>query len=1055
MVQQSFTVGTPGSLATVLQEISSGGTDAAVDTGYTISLTAGIFAAADTLSLDAGSSLTLQASVPLFIDAFAVTGTVITDLDFTGTITLDNGVLDNPALATNVGGTVIAGQYTGAVMGATGDGGDVAINDGSITFIGTFAAITLDTGTVQNGWNGPATALVSGVAGGVALLTGGLVQNGGTIIASGSDTVGVFLGAGTVDNGQIGDTGALISGTADGVVITGAGTVDNDATITGVASDAVYLGSGNVTNGQLGDATALIDGGPSDNGVWIGAGIGTVANFGIITGGGAAGVFLQDGGTVANGAASDTAALISGPFEGVLLEGPGSLLNYGTVQANGATPDVIGAFLSAGGTIENLSGAAAIDGEQWGAVVEGAAGYVSNLGSIEASDTAGLGVDLTVGGTVINGLTAGSTATISGGFDGVRISGGVPGAGASVQNDGTIIGGEGVDFQSGASLAAGTLTNDGLVESTAGASGYAVVFGAGDETLVLQSAGAFVGNVLGGQPAGSTTTLELAGGTQGTLSALGDDAGTVTDSANPGGFGFSLIGTIAVDAGASWTLSAPGTLDTLDNAGTVTVFGGAISETGTLLNTGTVLVGGNTLTLDEAVVSYGATTGRIAIGVGGAATLLAGADSLQTLLFSASGTAETFALGAPISVQATIDNFGIGRTIDLLNTPTVTAFNYSGTSLDVLDNGTTVAVLDLPGPFVTNSFTHSPDLGTGTFITTSVLCFLAGTLIVTPSGEELVERLSVGQMILTASGQARPIVWIGVGRVLATRGRRNAATPVIVCKGALAPNVPHADLRLTKGHSLFLDDVLIPVEFLVNHRSILWDDRAQEVSVYHIELDTHDVLVANGAPAESYRDDGNRWLFHNTNGGWDLPPKPPCAPVLTGGPVVDEVWRQLLDRGGPRPAVPLTDDPDLHLLVDGIRLDAATRAGDVYVFNLPGAPAAMRLISRATVPQELGLARDPRCLGVALRRIVVRQGTRFQAFGMEDDTVLAEGFHAFEADNRLRWTDGNALLPASMSADFAGPRELVLHLAATTRYLEAPPAEYEAEMPAAPRRAVA
>ena len=339
-------------------------------------------------------------------------------------------------------------MYTGAVLGTTGDGGDVAINDGSITFIGTFAAITLDTGTVQNGWNGPATALVSGVAGGVALLTGGLVQNGGTIIASGSDTVGVFLGAGTVDNGQIGDTGALISGTADGVVITGAGTVDNDATITGVASDAVYLGSGNVTNGQLGDATALIDGGPSDNGVWIGAGIGTVANFGIITGGGAAGVFLQDGGTVANGAASDTAALISGPFEGVLLEGPGSLLNYGTVQANGATTRrdrrlPVGRRHDReperrGGDRSGNSGAPSSRARQV---------IVSNLGSIEASDTAGLGVDLTVGGTVINGLTAGSTATISGGFDGVRISGGVPGAGASVQNDGTIIGGEGVDFR--------------------------------------------------------------------------------------------------------------------------------------------------------------------------------------------------------------------------------------------------------------------------------------------------------------------------------------------------------------------------------------------------------------------------------------------------------------------------------------------------------------------------------------------------------------------------------------------------------------------------------
>jgi hypothetical protein len=164
-----------------------------------------------------------------------------------------------------------------------------------------------------------------------------------------------------------------------------------------------------------------------------------------------------------------------------------------------------------------------------------------------------------------------------------------------------------------------------------------------------------------------------------------------------------------------------------------------------------------------------------------------------------------------------------------------------------------------------------------------VLCFLPGALIATPSGETPVEKLVAGDMVLTASGQARPIAWIGKGRVLATRGRRNAATPIVVRKGALADNVPHHDLRVTKGHSLFLDGVLIPVEFLVNHRSIIWDDRAQEVTVYHLELDTHGVLLANGAPAESYRDDGNRWLFQNANSGWDLPPQEPCAPVLTGG----------------------------------------------------------------------------------------------------------------------------------------------------------------------------
>ena len=74
--------------------------------------------------------------------------------------------------------------------------------------------------------------------------------------------------------------------------------------------------------------------------------------------------------------------------------------------------------------------------------------------------------------------------------------------------------------------------------------------------------------------------------------------------------------------------------------------------------------------------------------------------------------------------------------------------------------------------------------------------------------------------------------------MLATRGRRTAATPVIVRKGALADNVPNRDLRVTKGHALYLDDVLIPVEFLVNHRSILWDDRAQEVTIYHVELES-------------------------------------------------------------------------------------------------------------------------------------------------------------------------------------------------------------------------
>jgi hypothetical protein len=288
----------------------------------------------------------------------------------------------------------------------------------------------------------------------------------------------------------------------------------------------------------------------------------------------------------------------------------------------------------------------------------------------------------------------------------------------------------------------------------------------------------------------------------------------------------------------------------------------------------------------------------------------------------------------------------------------------------------------------------------------------------------------VGQPFEGISGQLR----IGTGKALATRGRRSAATPVIVRKGAFADNVPNRDLRVTKAHSFFIDNVLIPAEFLVNHRSILWDDRAQEVTVFHIELERHDVIVANGAPAESYRDDGNRWLFQNGNTGWDNPPKPACAPVLTGGRIVDAAWRRFLDRAGPRRGLPLTDEPDLHVRADGRRVDgqrigAATR----FVLTLP--LGDVRIVSRSAVPQELGLARDERELGVALGRIAVRQGSAFRTMAVSDP-ALTEGFHPYERRSSYRWTNGDAVLPAALFDGFIGHVELVLTQAGTTSYID-------------------
>jgi hypothetical protein len=87
------------------------------------------------------------------------------------------------------------------------------------------------------------------------------------------------------------------------------------------------------------------------------------------------------------------------------------------------------------------------------------------------------------------------------------------------------------------------------------------------------------------------------------------------------------------------------------------------------------------------------------------------------------------------------------------------------------------------------------------------------------------------------------------------------------------------------------------------------------------------------------------------------------------------------------------------------------------------------------VPAELGLARDPRTLGVALRRIAVRQGTKFVVTEATDER-LTEGFHGYEPAADLRWTNGDAALPAEVFACFTGPMEIVLTLAGETTYPE-------------------
>ena len=90
-------------------------------------------------------------------------------------------------------------------------------------------------------------------------------------------------------------------------------------------------------------------------------------------------------------------------------------------------------------------------------------------------------------------------------------------------------------------------------------------------------------------------------------------------------------------------------------------------------------------------------------------------------------------------------------------------------------------------------------------------------------------------------------------------------------------------------------------------------------------------------------------------------------------------------------------------------------------------------MSRAGSPAELGLARDPRQLGVGIRTVQMWRGRKLRLLDASDDQLVA-GFHAYEPDNAHRWTDGDATLPSSLFEDVDGPAQLVVVVSGTTRY---------------------
>ena len=426
-------------------------------------------------------------------------------------------------------------------------------------------------------------------------------------------------------------------------------------------------------------------------------------------------------------------------------------------------------------------------------------------------------------------------------------------------------------------------------------------------------------------------------------------------------------------------------------------------------------------------------TGEVGTGgvVGGTQTggyegnITAEGASINNIIFNGNAN------GAPNSTSG-IDQQGLGF-----------AINYNGqtgyVNLYATGDGTFTAqttFLQTSGPFVGQYLNRLPD-GTaitnglnGTFssVTTSanVPCYCSGTKILTASGEVPVEELEVGDLAVTASGARKPIRWLGHREIdCRDHAEPTRVLPIRIAAHAFAPGRPARDLYVSPGHAICLDvlgEVLIPASALVNGATIA-QIAVETVTYWHVELEEHDILLAENQPAESYLDMDNRAFFIET-GVVSADPRPDvvepaplthadfCRPFHGEGPLVAVVRAQLRARARTL-GWTLIDEPplDLRLLVDGTRIEPIVRGASCR-FAIPAGAQDVWLTSSVSRRADVRDSDDGRELGVYLEKLTLCDGFGpDRAIDLSDPQLDACGFYDLE-DSARRWTSGRARIPS-------------------------------------------
>ena len=245
--------------------------------------------------------------------------------------------------------------------------------------------------------------------------------------------------------------------------------------------------------------------------------------------------------------------------------------------------------------------------------------------------------------------------------------------------------------------------------------------------------------------------------------------------------------------------------------------------------------------------------------------LLIAADSAQTILVAQNDTTPIFINGKKKSVDVLPNDIraaGSTLTITQINGVNVVVGQIitlpSGQKIQLNADGTINIIGD--GTAETTNFTYTvkDNLGhtdTAFVAVNSIPCFVAGTRILTQTGEVPVETLRPGDLVMTQDHGLQPLCWVGRRTVAAV----GDFAPVAIDAGTFGP---HGAIKLSPQHRVLITDsmaellfgeaeVLVAAKDLVNDKTV----RVQTggtVDYVHLLFDRHQVVFAEGLATESF-----------------------------------------------------------------------------------------------------------------------------------------------------------------------------------------------------------